>query len=61
MPLQDRLTLVGGFAIQEAMRSVGGQFPLLRRVLDRFVTGYQFGAGEIDAQRCLCDRAVRTC
>jgi hypothetical protein len=32
------------------MRSVGGQFSTLRRVLERFVTSYQFGAGEIDVQ-----------
>jgi CheY-like chemotaxis protein len=50
MPLQDRLAFVDGFDIRQAMRSVGGQFSTLRRVLERFVTSYQFGAGEIDVQ-----------
>jgi PAS domain S-box-containing protein len=50
MPLQDRLALVAGLDIPHAMRSVGGEFPVLRRVLDRFVATYQFGAGEMDVQ-----------
>lgn len=49
-PLQERLAAVEGFDIHQAMRSVGGQLPLLRRLLDRFVVNYQCGAGELDGQ-----------
>jgi CheY-like chemotaxis protein len=47
-PLPERLAAVEGLDIQQAMRSVGGQLPLLRRVLDRFVSDYQHGAEPLD-------------
>ena len=50
-PLPDRLASVAGLDIQQAMRSVGGRVPLLRRMLDRFVMSYQHAAGEIDRER----------
>ena len=50
MPLQDRLALVEGLDIPQVMRSVGWKFPVVRRVLDRFVDTYQFGAEEMDVQ-----------
>jgi CheY-like chemotaxis protein len=50
LPLQERLALVEGLDIRQALRCVGGQFPALRRVLDRFATIYQFGSGEIDVR-----------
>jgi CheY-like chemotaxis protein len=50
MPLQDRLALVEGLDIPQAMRSVGGNLHVLQRALDRFVATYQFGAEEMDVQ-----------
>ena len=49
--LPDRLAEVEGLDIQQALRNVGGRVPLLRRVLDQFVLGYQHAAGEIDRER----------
>jgi two-component system sensor histidine kinase/response regulator len=48
-PLLQRLADVEGLDVRQAMRCVGGQLPILRRLLDRFVTTYQQGAGELDA------------
>jgi HPt (histidine-containing phosphotransfer) domain-containing protein len=36
--------------IDQAMRSVGSQLPLLLRVLNQFVLNYQHGAGELNDQ-----------
>ena len=50
VPLQDRLALVDGLDIRQAMRFVGGRLPALRRMLDRFVATYELGVGEVDVQ-----------
>jgi CheY-like chemotaxis protein len=49
--LSDRLAGVAGLDIQQAIRSVDGRMPLLRRALDQFVLSYQHAAGEIDRER----------
>ena len=52
LPLQDRLAAVDGFDVDRALRILGGQMGLVRRVLQRFVTTYEPGIGPLlDARR----------
>jgi hypothetical protein len=48
--LQAELEVVEGLDIDQAMRSVGSQLPLLLRVLNQFVLTYQHGVGELNDQ-----------
>ena len=42
-PLQVRLSRVGGFDVEAALRNVGGEMSILTRVLGRFVQTYRHG------------------
>ncbi|WP_326541516.1 response regulator [Pseudorhodoferax sp.] len=46
-PLQDRLARVPGFDVEQALRHVAGQMPILERALGRFVETYALGLPEL--------------
>jgi HPt (histidine-containing phosphotransfer) domain-containing protein len=51
-PLQDLMAVVDGFDLDRALRNLGGQMSLVRRVLGRFVDTYEPGFGPLlDEQR----------
>jgi two-component system sensor histidine kinase/response regulator len=51
LPLQDRLATIEGLDMQRALRHVGGQMRVLRRVMHSFVHTYQGGAGTLDREQ----------
>ena len=46
-PLQERLARVPGFDLEQALRRVAGQMPILERALARFVETYALGLPEL--------------
>ncbi|MGC3986916.1 MAG: response regulator [Pseudorhodoferax sp.] len=46
-PLQPRLARVPGFDVEQALRHVAGQMPILERALGRFVETYALGLPEL--------------
>ena len=50
VPLQDRLATIEGLDVALAMRHVGGNVGVLRRVLQRFVEAYRDGLGPLDRE-----------
>ena len=50
VPLHDRLATIEGLDIAQALVNVGGQFEVLRRVLERFVQTYFDGTGPLTSE-----------